>query len=688
MFGFVRRNKGEIMIFSSQYIDIGTGSLSDVLASTAQFFKKISLDTSKLKKQRVYESYNIPETESIIAFGKTHMLTITYYNGGFIFTDKALYFFSNPLKKETLTRIPYINFDEYIVMRSELKAASSSVGRTSGVMLYKDGQRIDMCTNTLLFDNATGDELFAILLNIQNKLCACNQNAYNKRDKIIQDFIESYKSKFRTQEVSDDDTLVIVNIAFIKDYTDKMYYVLAEKIYRTCNTFVYNKTLETAKDKLSGNMYRKLLEPNSLFSAGLIADLSNVNLEFSDSYLDYALNETTANGYNPEHCKEKEIARALITLRSFDFASAKEIINEIKKEFGIDEVRIIEDFMLLFGNITMKKVIDDILVGKEFDSKYAGIVDGLGLTPLHYGLLLGNMDYLKSIVSLHDWSDYNIKTSNVDIENVYNYAMIYCLKYGKDQSYFDELLKYTDKQIKELHEQIEMAWSQAQEAHDAHEQLDKYEWASAKRANQLRERDIGYSTYLELQNNIDDIKEQKHQVMDAFGEALNQHKKLKDDLYKLQEYKFKTAVNESIRLKQSSNKYVNFLMDLYLGNNDKLNLRKPFVEFSSSKCRVYQIEELMILLPDYINLNYPYRILIVDENELKEEIPNEDDMFPQKKYKESWYSKEAHNNIDILTDEYRTLAKLYHPDVCNKEYANDVFAEISQEFHELSEQLK
>ena len=76
-----------------------------------------------------------------------------------------------------------------------------------------------------------------------------------------------------------------------------------------------------------------------------------------------------------------------------------------------------------------------------------------------------------------------------------------------------------------------------------------------------------------------------------------------------------------------------------------------------------------------------------DANELD---GNAQDTFDpvEKPYGDSWFSPEAHSDINVLRTEYHNLAKTYHPDVSSLTHSTQVFQEILQEHTEIINKLE
>ena len=60
----------------------------------------------------------------------------------------------------------------------------------------------------------------------------------------------------------------------------------------------------------------------------------------------------------------------------------------------------------------------------------------------------------------------------------------------------------------------------------------------------------------------------------------------------------------------------------------------------------------------------------------------------KKPYGDSWFSPEAHRSVHKLREEYRALAKRYHPDVCKRTDSKEIFQDILNEQAQLLETME
>lgn len=95
--------------------------------------------------------------------------------------------------------------------------------------------------------------------------------------------------------------------------------------------------------------------------------------------------------------------------------------------------------------------------------------------------------------------------------------------------------------------------------------------------------------------------------------------------------------------------------------------------------RLYHYKGLYFIAPAFAEIDLPYQGEQSSDEDTKKEACAEDKPL----YGNSWFSNDAHHNIDVLKSEYRRLAKTYHPDICKLPNSNQLFQSISAEYGEV-----
>lgn len=679
------------MIHSGQYIDIGTGTSSDVLASKAEKCVKVSLDTSKLKRlSSIQDAYNIPQEETIIAFCKGTGLLFGITMDGIIFTDKAFYPYPRDDLKLQSNRILYTDLCRFIITRQFGDEDGAFLANRGGVFLQDENGEHQIYRATIIGKNQAAVEISQILDSVQTELCMKNSVAKNTMDATASRVFEEYKHKMKSGTTAKNDDNALNGLAQKSEYQDKAMLLMAEKIYRRCNHSAYENFLEKVKENVSDDLYQKLKTSASIFSSNLIADLSNIKLDISRDYLELA-NKNMRNYSEEERNKATSVMHALLLIRLLKFNSAKVQIAKIKKRFGSEVALPAEDVMLVYGNTKMKKVFDDILQGNDIDEACLEIADGLGLTPLHYAIIFADDDYVVDLLSRADWSKGNWNSNNKEIQNAYKYSVLASMK--QRHKIFYQILCQTDPELKELTDSLETLRSQRDEAYHSYKIVNSSLSEARRALNQLHNNHASFSEINQVQDSIEELKNSQYKISRTISEIEEKIKGL-DDLIPLKYRDKQTDTLKALRaLSNSSHPLIRLLLEIY-ENCDEQNNLKYILADSNHQMRIYQSENHSVLLPENIPLNLPFRkVYIAEDGTIQREITEENThtsnkSAPLRIYGDSWFSKEAHTNASILTAEYRKLAKQYHPDVCKEEFATEIFADIAQEYNSLMENMK
>ena len=95
--------------------------------------------------------------------------------------------------------------------------------------------------------------------------------------------------------------------------------------------------------------------------------------------------------------------------------------------------------------------------------------------------------------------------------------------------------------------------------------------------------------------------------------------------------------------------------------------------------RLYRYEGFYFTAPAFAEINLPYQGQVSATVNVNTE--NSSPSTPL--HGNSWFSSEAHRSVDTLKSEYRRLAKIYHPDICELPNSSDLFKAISAEYSQL-----
>lgn len=150
---------------------------------------------------------------------------------------------------------------------------------------------------------------------------------------------------------------------------------------------------------------------------------------------------------------------------------------------------------------------------------------------------------------------------------------------------------------------------------------------------------------------------------------------------------YKAIIKET---KNIGNPLINLLFLIYENADPSINLSKILENsVTADTLKLYQFSGFFILLPTNIELNAPYREVYIKNGVITDSLTgHEDDFFDysiNRAFGTSWFSEEAHSDMNLLKREFRALSKKYHPDVSRLKRATAIFQDISSEYDELTQ---
>ncbi len=670
------------MIYSEQYIDIGTGSKSNILAYTAQHYKKVNTNILDIKKpQKLYTAFNIPSNENIVAYCKDSGISFFGLTiSGMVFTDKALY--SEFGEKR---RILYTDLCKYLIIKDSDEEDGKYEANHSGLIFKTSDADLKIFNGTVISKNTAANELFELLTAIQNELCKKNPTAKTQMDLTIKEILNVYRYKMACGELSNHDRVAIRALQLKANYKKSAILLIAETKYRFFNKVNYYSYIKQLTD-IDDEFKKELRLPKKLFYKDFIADLSNVKLNISESYLK-TIQNNILDVENYKKTEEMHIVYSFASIRLGDFATAEKIMNLVEKQFGNGCTLLVENFKLIYGNLKMRAVYEALVKSNDIPNELSGFKDGLGLTPLHYAFIL-NKQNLSDFLDLREWDKEITHLKQKNVYQIYNYLM---LALYKDRNNFIELIEEIDSEIKELKFQIETLKAQQREALEMRKDIQQCIRDARKKISELFDSNTGYCEISDLRETINDLENQSSKLLNVYYECEEKIPKYTDELRKKINNRRIQAKVDFKNILSSNSSFFKLLLEIYR-NDNRQYLLKNFVYSDNSTVRIYDYNGYRFLTPDSIILDFPYTKVSVNEQGqiiCDIQIENRQNAFskPNKLFGSSWFSPEAHIDLSILTKEYRKLVKLYHPDICKEAYAHDLFVKINEEHEQIASKL-
>ena len=232
-----------------------TQSFKSEISNISHGFTKIVFDVRNLKKvEKVYSSFHIPVSETIIAYIKS---SVPFAGPLIVITDCGIYsFLTDPL--------PISNLCSHLVTMSDSKA-SVTISST-------DGSR-DVLGGSFVAQNIAGIELTQFIKALQKQLLQTYPWAKQQRDTLANAIMSSAKSEMKTGRISAEKNVLLDALVEEAAYCDSVTLLKGEDILRSCDYGDYQKFVAQQGNKVSYTTRSTLLISQNRFLEGLAYDL-------------------------------------------------------------------------------------------------------------------------------------------------------------------------------------------------------------------------------------------------------------------------------------------------------------------------------------------------------------------------------------------------------------------------------
>lgn len=656
------------MIFESSdnALDHASDFLNAVVKDRFQC-TRVSFDISKIKKlQKVYNIYKIPEDERILAFCKGNLPLVPITMDGVVFTNRALYFYTS----SGTQYISYASLSRFIIAHD---------GAKGKVFAYSENDGIEIYRGTLLSQNVAGIEITRILNSVQEELCSKNPVAQSERDALVQGFLDQATKGLQTGGLTNRLNAILCSLILLRKYSDNAATVKAEYIFRECDTEKYRSFMDELSGRVSDETYAKLKKIPQDFTSRYIETITDLNLEYEEDALSKAYK-------NLRHMhpmdKQYRIIQAFIGVRKEEVTVTNKRIAGIRESCGDASANQIEWFKGIYGYSRMQMVYKKIINKEELPVECIRYRDGLGLTPLHYALIMKDEQSLSWLLKKATWLQPAPIENSPEVDALFDYIL---LAHGKQLADKENLLcrAHTDtyeaaKRVETLKNRIKAAMVKLE--------LQKGLFEAQKRQmDSMRRNHADPDMTNELADKMEEHCWRMNDSLEeirALDEELQEEKiVLKDTITDVVE----NALKKLASMGCSNDPFEKYLYRVFF----EPNFFEQVVAASRNPqdlC-MYKNQNFFFIAPRFVEIPLPIvdiNDIIQDENTDEQESNNTVD---HPIYGASWFSPEAHHNITALKTEYRKLAKAFHPDVSKHPDSNKLFQMISVEYNDILKQL-
>lgn len=653
-------------------------SFSNIILSAKSNCKKIIFDLNLLKQpDKVRKEYHISTEETIIAFCKSPVPLFSMATEGLIFTNQALYFFpEHTLKNGTkFNRILYTSMDAYLFTQDGCKGVVHAQTLSEKIRIMGPAASFSSY-------NVAGTEIRMILRDIQNHLFKQSPLAKSRFDALATAFLKKLRAEMGIFEIAKSADALLYALMKFPDHADAAAMLKAEYLFREFLPEKYEKFAETLPRRVSDKAKAQIINIPASFTINYIATLTDLKVDYK--YKD--LSKIYERQYRRKW-KNVDIMTiwAYLSIRMHETAKYAEVIPFIRKEQGNEAANKIEFFRGIYGYHMMQKTYSAIVNKQEFHSAYSRFRDGVGLTPLHYAILLKDEAAIMDMLKKEYWTTAAPCKSDELFAKLFNYLVP---AFGKQLPYYDKILLRTNKNLINLKENITFntkslnvlnVVSKVQIASMSVQQA-TYKHQRRNRIDEEKLRGLVQSM-LALGEGMENLCALGEIITDEINESIEEFTCIVEDSIS----EATETLNDSAN---STDPLVRYLYRLYF--EPDFFEQVLFATQNNHTMHLYEHKGFYFVAPDFAEINLPpLEVQNTQKKNSAKAKPKKEEAVPQQTpiYGNSWFSPKAHRDADVLKSEYRKLAKQYHPDVSDLEDSTRLFQNISAEYKDLLEGL-
>lgn len=645
-------------------------SFQSEIREVSREFSKLHFDIEKLKKpEKIISTYHIAPDERILGYIKSSIPLLGLTTEGTIITDCALYIHPCHDDWAATNRFPFSEICRYAVYMK---------GPKSDVYLARAEQVNTILGCTLFGKSVGGMELTQFIRSLQAVLLKKYDWAREQKKRSIQQLFVAVRTSMKHGRISDNQLMMLDNFGLAGDDAFSAKLLRAEDLYRSCNFESYDSFVNA----LPYEEQRKIKVKQEEFSKDLRRDLSDPKGTFDSEYLTSA--HQNLSGAKRSAPSEKAIFCYLcIRLdRNVEYRLEKEGLARCDRD-GAQEV---EDFLHCFRNCRMNEVYHAVRLGKKLDPAWYDWQDNLGLTALHYAILLKKEELVANLLDKREWfsqtpvidsraKDYIVLAklmglSNCDLILQKTYEPLVTLQ--RSQKAMKRQLWLRERQ---LDYQQAVIRSAKQTIHQA-----RYVPPDEKP-------DIDFAEYEEkYERCLDQMHETKERIR-ALKESIPE---IEAEIEEVTAASMAQAADMAHELSTSTDPFLHYLCRYYSDSS----LREHVLKDCSESSILYSCLGCEFAVPADILIDLPHRTAQINSSERKEKAPHVSEQGAQPQevpivlpFGDCWFSSAARQDMKALKEEYHRLAKQYHPDVCGDRRSQQIFQEILNERAEILERM-
>jgi hypothetical protein len=471
-------------------------------------------------------------------------------------------------------------------------------------------------------------------------------------------------------------------------YCDEVALLKAEDIFRTCDLSAYQNFVNSLESPVSHDVQETLKNSSNIFGENFIRDLSNISLDFDLAFLNTVYgNLAILTELSEVHC----LALAYVCARLDKQEQFDRISEQVARRFGADQAQDLAFFKGRYYNSRMQKVYDSIKNSTVPVSAQLHWTDSVGLTPLHYAIILHQEDIINQLLDEQEWEPTPPPSLEGDAAELYNYTLLACLcGISNRDAVFQKTSELVAAQLKSRKALEARLWLTKRKLDMQNSTIH-----GLKRVYYQARSEHSYDKACAAQERLEAASALRDETLADIDDIKQYIDEIDYEIQQLTQDAFVDAANTIQRLYKGNDSFIRYLFQLFTDSTFLYQV----LSGSQGRCRRYTYGGFAFVTPANIILDLPYCEEGVAEQTRHEESQSENNAYQEqetkstqdepisKPYGTSWFSPEAHRNMQKLKEEYRALAKKYHPDCCTRADSKQIFQDILNERADILENM-
>ena len=655
-------------------------------------YSKITFGTATIKKiNKVYSRFHILSSETILAHIKS---AVPFMGELAVITDCAIYTYLSE-------SVPISEVCGYLVAMADAKA---SVNISNAV-----GNR-DILGGSFVVQNTAGIELTQFIKALQGKLLQTYPWARQQRDALANGIMAAARNEMKTGRISTEKLSQLSALSEEPAYCDSVTLLLGEDAFRSCGFAEYQRFVTQQESKVSYATKAALSNSQENFSAALIRDLGDLSLDFNSGYLETAYhNMSELTTYTESQC----LILAYLCARLGKEEQFKTLREQVCRRCGEDKALSLDFFKGRYFNNRMKKVYELVKQGTMPPAEWLGWTDSVGLSALHYAILLNQETLVEDLLEKKTWT-VKAPVSDGEAELLYDYTVLACYKnLSNRRTVFQKTSDLVAAQLRSRKALERRLWLKERKLDIQNASAQKArELMRTARKNGLYEKE---EEWREKLDNVSMLRDETRMEIDEINQSISE---IDYEISVLTSDAMVEAADTIQRLQSSTNPFVHYLFCLFSDMDALLHM----ISAQQEAFKLYSYKGFHFVTPADVHVDLPYTI---DQKQEEKSRKSDYQESSQREYREqsqhstneqyhthqegtqqsqreqkkdtgapikkpygiSWFSPEAHRSMKKLKEEYRSLAKKYHPDVCDHPRSKEIFQDILNERADILEHM-